>query len=182
MTSPPFRRYAWPGRAPLPPVADDPIAHLRACHARIRDHLALAHRLTAPDAAASPASEIAAAGSALARYFGIALPLHVADEEESIRPRLASGTELGPLLDQLGGEHAVIDDLLDELVPRFAILGAEPARVAELTPARDDVTWLANLLEAHLVLEETRLFPELERLLSPAARAEILAEQRARRS
>jgi hypothetical protein len=181
MESPSFRRFAWPGRSALPPVATDPIAHLLACHARIRDHLALAKRLIGPEGAASSPSEVAAAGSALSRYFGVALPLHVADEEESLRPRLAGATELAPILEQLGDEHVAIEGVLGAVVPRFTLVGAEPARLGELTAVRDELGRLETLLEAHLALEETRLFPALEGLLPAAARAEILAEQRARR-
>ncbi|HEU5061001.1 MAG TPA: hemerythrin domain-containing protein, partial [Kofleriaceae bacterium] len=63
----------------------DPVDALLACHDRIRTFVALAGRAAA---GAGAPGEIAEACRRIERYFREAMPLHVADEEESILPRL----------------------------------------------------------------------------------------------
>jgi hypothetical protein len=59
---------------------------LLECHERIRSFIGLAGRL----ANCGPVSdtEVSDAAARVVRYFSESLPLHVADEEESILPRL----------------------------------------------------------------------------------------------
>ena len=172
------------GRHAQPGPSGDPLDLLRACHTRIRDHLALAQQLVARDLVA-PHAQIAEAASAVHRYFTVALPLHIADEEESVRPRLlASATDdadLAAALAQMTDEHARIDDTLAALLPRFAAVAADPARRQELVSQQGAVADVSRALAAHLVLEETRLFPACA-AWSPAIRAAVVAELRARRT
>src|SRR5690606_33889983 len=67
-------------------AAQDLVDLLDECHQRIRRFLALAGEAAAHRGA--PSSETAQACADVERYFKEALPLHVADEEESITPRL----------------------------------------------------------------------------------------------
>ncbi len=155
----------------------DAVAALAACHGRIRSFAATARRLAEADASV-PASEIAAAAQAVHRYFTVGLPLHVLDEEESLRPRLVAA--VGAALDRMSAEHRRIEDALQALVPTWEELRARPgARLRDealVRAARD----LEALLEAHLVAEEREIFPALGRL--PAAlRTTIREELRARR-
>src|SRR5262245_25640445 len=64
----------------------DVVDRLLECHERIRNFCALACRL----AEGPPSEQAREAAAQLVRYFTVALPLHVADEEESIRPRLTT--------------------------------------------------------------------------------------------
>src|SRR5687768_5521196 len=66
--------------------AQDLVELLGECHERIRGFVALARR--AATLRHVPADQIARACADVERYFSEALPLHVADEEESIAPRL----------------------------------------------------------------------------------------------
>ena len=89
---------------------------LMACHARIRRFTALAITLAAPATASRPAAEIADGADAVRRYLAVALPLHIADEDASITPRLlAHDPALGPALDRMHAEHEAHAPLLTAL-------------------------------------------------------------------
>src|SRR5437762_12814931 len=77
---------------------------LIACHERIRFFVDLARRLA--DAHDLPADEIRDAAMRVVRYFSESLPLHVADEEESIMPRLSGrAPNLDDTLQAMQREH-----------------------------------------------------------------------------
>ena len=165
------------GRGPSTPR--DVAGALLECHARIRHFTAVALRLAAegkPDAATS------AAAAAVARYFGTALPLHVADEEQSIAPRLAgAGPEVDRALETMRGEHRDAEEHVVGITAACSALAAAPERFAELTGA---IARHATALDAHwashLGLEEQVLLPALRRL-DVALQDEIVAEMKRRR-
>lgn len=66
--------------------SQDLVNLLGECHQRIRRFVALARQ--AASRRDAPSDQIAQACAAVERYFVEALPLHVADEEESLEPRL----------------------------------------------------------------------------------------------
>jgi len=165
-------------------TSDDPVALLTECHERIRRFTRLAVRLADP-AIASP-DEIREAAQGVHRYFSVALPLHVADEDVSIGPRLLAGGKqpraVREAVANMTAQHVTIDELLARALPLWAALAgtdeaqAEKARAAleELAPR------LAVLFDLHLVHEEDTLFPAIGAL--PAEdRAAIVREMRARR-
>src|SRR5690606_25886197 len=79
---------------------------LTACHERIRRFTAMAVALTEPSAQSRPPSEVTDAADGVRRYLAVALPLHAADEELSITPRLrARAPSLAPALDRMCQEH-----------------------------------------------------------------------------
>jgi len=157
------------------PRSDDPVDLLLECHERIRAFVALAASLARERAA--PAEEIASAAARSLRYFCDALPLHEADEEESVLPRLpASATAR-----TIARDHADVHRILIDLEPLWKRLTEEPAALAAVAPALTEHTSaLARRFEAHLALEEGELFP-LVRALPEASRAAIADEIRARR-
>jgi len=74
---------------------EDAISLLLGCHQRIRHFTQVAFRLAQnPNA---PAPDRADAARSVLRYFQIALPLHEADENESIYPRLRDKLRAGDL-------------------------------------------------------------------------------------
>ena len=88
--------------------------NLYDCHERIRSFTLLARRLGQP----VPVAEVTEAASALQRYFMISLPLHAADEDQSLAPRLlAVAPDLAELLAKMSAEHAPIHQVIDDLVP-----------------------------------------------------------------
>jgi hemerythrin-like domain-containing protein len=165
-------------------VPGDAVADLLACHDRIRRFVAMAARLAdAPSDA--PAAQIAETAASVARYFSVALPLHAADEDESIRPRLAAASvsaEVRRRLDVMTAEHEPIEALIVEATPLWQAVAAQPARLVE---NRRDLDLVAVELEVlfrrHLPPEEEVIFPALHRHLTPLALEAVRAEMRRRR-
>jgi len=147
------------------------------CHARIRKFCALAKRL----AQGGPTEQIADAAAQLRRYFGVALPLHIRDEDESIRPRLErlGDRTLSEALDAMTHEHVAADIALAELLEQWDAIAREPSDARCFATYKPTV-WLDRHLLAHLHDEEARIFPVLDRLL-PAHWDAIVAEMKARR-
>jgi iron-sulfur cluster repair protein YtfE (RIC family) len=152
---------------------------LRDCHARIRKFSAMAVSLaTVPDV---PDDEARDAARAIARYFRDALPLHVADEEHSIAPRLRGHD---PAVDvALAGmltEHAAHGATLSAVLSLCDAIAGTPDIAARRAELEGPAAALAADMEAHLAAEESTLFPAIAAL--PAAdQAAVVDELRARR-
>jgi hypothetical protein len=86
------------------------------CHARVRKFCALARRL----GEGASGEEARDAAAQLDRYFRIALPLHVADEEQSLAPRLVrlGDAALGDAIESMTRDHLCLDENLAELLAR----------------------------------------------------------------
>jgi iron-sulfur cluster repair protein YtfE (RIC family) len=157
------------------------VGMLGECHGRIRDMSALS-RLLAHQPQTAPA-EARDAARRIEAYFGRALPLHVRDEEESILPRLR-GREaaLDAALGQMAAQHTSHEAPLRSLVELCrALRDGErdlPSLAAELVPLTAE---LERELLAHLELEESVIFPAIDRLLGPTEQEAIIRELRARR-
>jgi hemerythrin-like domain-containing protein len=163
-----------------PPPGDSAVGLLLDCHGRIRTFSELAVRLTRADA---PAQEIADAAARVHRYFTVALPLHVADEDETLRPRLAShAPDLLAALETVTREHREAEEWLAELEPTWEALARDPTQTALRLSTAIPAERLLALLERHLLLEEEQLFPVLSQVFSPAEERAIVAEFRARRA
>lgn len=169
-----------------PPRGEEESRELLVCsHTRCREFVTLAARLARDD---TLADERAVAAAYVDRYFRESLPLHIADEEETLMPRLeAAGLDLEErvLLDELRAQHRAIYALLAWLHPAWMTLAREPERFAARHPVedmelREGASRLAALLGRHLDLEERRLLPVLGRL-PLEDRAEVAAEIHARR-
>lgn len=159
---------------------EDAGALLVDCHARIRRFTALAGRLT-DEQASDP--ERAEAAIAVHRYFTVALPLHVDDEEESVVPRLraSAAAELSFALAEMARQHRALEAILDELVPMWAAIGSAPGSWrGEAATLSSGANALHLGFEDHLALEEKVIFPALASL-PPEPRAAIVGEMRARR-
>jgi hemerythrin-like domain-containing protein len=164
----------------------DAIDLLLACHARIRHFTAMAGKLADArvDGEVAP-SMIADAARSLSRYFGIALPLHVADEDVSIALRVDGRpmpTEVRQALDAMMVEHAAIDRLLEDLLPRWRRVAEAPEALEDERVALAKSTPpLASFMESHLAREEAVIFPWLRRTLGAEGLALLADEMRARR-
>lgn len=153
---------------------------LGECHERIRRFVALARQ--AGSRHDVPADQIAQACIDVERYFTQALPLHVADEEESIDPRLRG---LSPAVDQaldaVAQQHRQHEPELKALLRATSVLRSNPNDGA----ARGDVASTALALETqfdeHLRLEERVIFPAIREFLSHETQASIIDELRKRR-
>jgi iron-sulfur cluster repair protein YtfE (RIC family) len=155
---------------------------LLECHERIRSFSALALKLARLREVS--AEERADAAIRVLRYFTLALPKHVADEDLSLAPRLREAglsSEALRALDEMMRQHQGIEALLATLVPVWGLLRVDPWRHDELAPQLAASEPLAALLEEHLRLEERALFPEARAVLSARAMEAIVAELRGRR-
>jgi hemerythrin-like domain-containing protein len=155
-------------RGSAPAAPEEPIELLLACHARLRHFSALALALATRRDLAD--AQVEDACVELLRYFRVALPLHEADEEESLAPALEPFVTDGVLV-RMHEEHMIIHEALDELFPTWE------RRTSALAPTEE----LSRVLDVHLALEESSIFPLLE-ALPELERKRILAEIQARRA
>jgi len=154
---------------------------LLECHQRIRAFVALARKLAT--ARHPAAGEVVEAAGGVRRYFAEALPLHAADEEESMVPRLRGrDPALDGALSVMRREHADHGRRVERVVALCAELAASPERHSALAGRLAEAAeQLERHFAAHLALEEEAIFPALKRALDPAADARMVAEMRARR-
>jgi hemerythrin-like domain-containing protein len=165
-----------------PRPAEDVVDLLAECHVRIRSFGDLAVLLAA---AKDPSvDEVRNSAEGVRRYFAEALPLHVADEEESILPRLAGrDPAVDKALVSMHREHGADAPTIGRVVDLCATLAERPGAHREL--AADLATAaqaMREALERHLVGEEETIFPAIRRVLSEDDRARMIAELRARRT
>jgi len=151
------------------PDFQNPLALLRACHGRVERFAELAPRIAdhldekgVPEAAAATAAE------RVLRYFNQAAPLHHADEEDDLLPRLRArlpepaAPELRELLTGLEGEHQWLDrhwqalnPLLERVARGEAVSAdfrsrAESFRDAQLDHLTRENRWILPAAEQHL--------------------------------
>lgn len=166
----------------------DVVDALLDCHRRIRHFTALAVAL--PDATAVPPAEIASAAAGVVRYFSEALPLHSADEDMSIAPRMlavdqpSSGPPepLRAALATMTRQHGEIELTLGSALPRWSAVAADPACLSTHAAAlRGLAARLSSQWDEHLGLEEATIFPAIRALLPPDEQEVIRREMRARR-
>ncbi|HET9450813.1 MAG TPA: hemerythrin domain-containing protein [Aggregicoccus sp.] len=167
-----------------PAVAGGPIAaRLLECHERIRRFTAMATRLAG--ALGAPATEVVEAARQLRRYFSMALPLHVADEDGTVMPRLLAAGPDEPLraaLQQMESEHLLIDALLPTQLEAWARLEAQPALLPKLASTlAQGAALLEDALGKHLELEERVIIPALDLLLPRELQLQMVEEMKARR-
>jgi hemerythrin-like domain-containing protein len=152
------------------------------CHQKIRHFAAVVQKLAHAEGASL--SEISSAADSAYRYFTVSLPLHEADEEESLHPRLLSRgeQELAAALDSMCHQHQAIDDLIERLLPVLRLVASNPAALPQ---AHAELCTLSKALleifQGHLELEEKVIFPAVARTLSSTSQSEMLAEMQQRR-
>lgn len=164
-----------------PGAPQDAVDLLLDCHARIRSFARLAARIAEQSGASD--REVAESAARVRRYFALALPLHVADEEESVLPRLAGrDPALDAALSRMEAEHEGHEEDVGRLVALSGALAEDPGALpflrGELQAVADR---LVRAFDEHLRAEEEVVFPAVRKLLSSEELKAILAEVRARR-
>jgi iron-sulfur cluster repair protein YtfE (RIC family) len=155
---------------------------LLGCHQRIRTFTELAARLASHEPASD--ADVADAARRVHRYHAVALPLHQADEEQSVAPRLEPlvAPEIRYALAGMRRQHLELDETLATLLPIWDRLATEPGMRRQLAaPMAKGVARMKELWAHHLSVEEDLIFPELKRVLGAAQLAAIAGEMRARR-
>lgn len=159
---------------------NDLVGMLSACHERIRRFVRLAHQAaTRWDV---PIDQVTQACDDVERYFREALPLHVADEEQSIEPRLRG---ISPPVDEalaaMAAQHRGHDAKVEALLRSTGDVRSDPQSKPARTALEEAATNLEHDFAEHLALEERVIFPAIREHLSPEAQAAIIAELRQRR-
>jgi hemerythrin-like domain-containing protein len=124
------------------------------------------------------------------RYFQKAAPLHTADEEESLFPRLRERAEAGDataqralaVMAQLEADHDAADiqhAAIDEIGARWLEQSTLPA--AEVAHLEAEARSLRKFYEAHIALEDNELFPLAGAVLASNAVENVGREMAARR-
>ena len=161
-------------------AGEDLVSLLLECHHRIRGFSALGVELgTRSDLAAA---DIAQGCERVERYFGEALPLHVADEEESLLPRLRGvSPEVDAALAAMHAQHADHKPHLVALLAALRALRGAPTNASLRAALLAIIAPLKSDFEAHLVAEEQILFPAITASLPADVQAQAVGELRARR-
>ena len=156
----------------------NPIGLLSDCHRRIERFLQILLTIATQARGGALDAEHRHALEAGLRYFREAAPKHIADEEEDLFPRLRQlrGGRIPPVLtdiDRLEAEHKTAEGWhrqVDQLGEGW--LSENFLQMEDAVHFKNLLTSLSDLYQAHIRLEEDRVFP--------AARGELAeAELRA---
>lgn len=166
---------------------EDATTLLLGCHQRIRHFTGIALRLAEnSDAPVDVRSETA---RAVLRYYTIALPLHEADENESVHPRLGKVLPdklLAEANDEMVRQHSEIDEVIEALIPEWQKIAGNKSQSAAEQKIQENLLYTTRKLQQlwtdHLELEETQVIPAMRQYLPQSALEEILVEMRTRRS
>ncbi len=170
--------------APSKSAGQDVIDLLQACHQKIRHFSGVAARLAHAQGVAP--AEITQAADGCYRYFSVALPLHEADENVSVHPRLQAalpaGELAGPAADAMVDQHLAIDELVERLMPLLVLTRSNPEKLPEVAGEMCAISGrLQEIFESHLNMEEEVIFPALRKYLSQEQLQEIVQEMQDRR-
>lgn len=164
--------------APQPVGAADVVARLASCHERIRHFLAEAQALARGE---GDAEQRRVSAQAVLSYFRFAMPLHEADEDASIAPRLRfRSSVLGRAVLTRMEEHGAIDYAVEVLAADWERWAEEPFAPVHIEAHRVLLRDLGTTLERHLDIEERQLFPAIA-LLEEEDRRAIVSEMEDRR-
>jgi hemerythrin-like domain-containing protein len=152
---------------------DGPFAQLERSHRRLEERL--------DDLARTSADETVDVGVVrdVAAFLARAVRRHEQDEEESLFPRLASRSELAPMLDGLTREHRQHEALHARLAALVGRLEAGDAGARSELDAVADA--LVRAYRAHIDEEERHLFPAARAALGDGALEEMAEEMQLRR-
>jgi len=162
---------------------DDPIGLLADCHRRIERFLGVLGRIAALDSSAPLGEEAGKALEAALHYFHTSGPLHTADEEESLFPRLreAGAIALAHQTDALEMDHRRAEELHRQSEEFFLVWTQAALREEQVAALRVAVEQLASLYAGHILIEEIEVFAAARTLLTAEQIAGMGAELRARR-
>jgi hemerythrin-like domain-containing protein len=164
---------------------DDPLRMLSDCHRRIERFLRVFLNVAREAASDGPlgADEREALAAAL-RYFAESAPLHTRDEDESLFPRLrrACAGEARVALERLDDDHRIAEDehaAAEAIGRRWLAEGHLPAEARAALVAL--LESLQERYRAHILLEDTVVFPLAAGALDPDDLLRLGGEMRQRR-
>jgi hemerythrin-like domain-containing protein len=147
---------------------DNPLGLLSDCHRRIEKFLEQLLRVTQTAKGGVLHPEQREAMATALRYFSHAAPMHTADEETSLFPRLRELAQNGnaiaqsalDVIDRLEADHAAADvrhAVIDEIGTRW--LDASTLDAPDVERLENELTQLRAFYAAHIKVEDTELFP-----------------------
>ena len=163
-------------------ASEDAVDLLIGCHLRIRHFTAAAVKLAHAQGATD--DEIRQAAAAVYRYYSVSLPLHEADEEDTVRPRLnpVAGERVRHALLAMADQHQGIYDFVERLMPLLQLLERNPGSLSQVGGEMCSLTSaLDEIFRAHLQMEEEVIFPAIQALLPQTTRDDMFREMQARR-
>lgn len=167
------------------PGFDQPLALMSDCHRRIERFLGMLARVLDLYGQRQLDAQAVAALEAASRYFRESAPRHVADEEESLFPRLRTLENASRVLEEavrLAREHERAQELhlrVDRKITEWVRSGCLPAK--DFFLMGDDVELLKRLYARHIEYEDAVLFPFAAQRLSVDEIRGIGREMAARR-
>lgn len=164
---------------------DEPLGLLTDCHRRIERFLGVLLTLAREANGGLLAPDRRAALVNALEYFATAAPKHTADEEESLFPRMRAACDSGALddIEHLEADHAEahkLHDAIAELGARW--LKASKLSAADAASLRQATEKVDSLYRAHIEFEESIVFPQAARALTPGDLVSIGREMAARRN
>jgi iron-sulfur cluster repair protein YtfE (RIC family) len=165
-----------------PKSPEDAVDLLVGCHERIRHFTGVAVKLAHAQGATT--EEIAQAAAGVHRYYSVSLPLHEADEDQTLQPRLGAVADepVRHALLAMGDQHQAIDELIERLLPLLVLVTNNPDTLPEVGGEMCSITKaLEEIFRAHLQMEEEIIFPAIRQALPESTRADILREMQERR-
>lgn len=168
--------------ASQPKTSQDAVDLLLGCHQRIRHFTGVAVKLAHAQGAVP--GEVAQAAAGVHRYYSVSLPLHEADEDQTLHPRLSAVADdrVSHALVAMGDQHQAIDELIERLLPLLVMVKNNPdtlpivgGEMCSITKALDE------MFRAHLQMEEEVIFPAIREVLPETIRAQMLHEMQQRR-
>ena len=164
------------------PKTEDAVDLLVGCHQRIRHFTSVAVKLA--HAQGATPEEIAQAAAAVHRYYSVSLPLHEADEDQSLNPRLSAVADdkVRHALLAMGDQHQAIDDLIERLLPLLVMVKNNPDLLHAAGTEMCSITKvLDEIFQAHLQMEEEVIFPAIHSALPEPVQQDLLREMQGRR-
>ncbi len=174
------------GAKPESPFAD-PIGLLTDCHRRIERFLSVLVQIAAEAHGGPLNDEQRAALETALRYFREAAPKHIADEEETLFPRMRSmdKPEVTAVMarvdwlerdhDRAERRHAEVDRLGEAWLTAGTLAASDAGRLGTL------LAELADLYRDHIAVEEGEVFPAAARALDLPERKAMGGEMASRR-
>lgn len=154
---------------------------LLECHARIRLFVSLARE--AGRRTDAPEQETVDACLRVERYFTEALPLHLADEEQSIQPRLRAccSEKVKAALETMAEQHTLHEPKTQALLSASAAVRENPGDLELRAVLMAAACELEREFSEHLQLEETLIFPAIHTEIPKDEQDHIVQELRLRR-
>jgi hemerythrin-like domain-containing protein len=162
---------------------DDPIGMLTDCHRRVENFLGILCVVVERARNRELTDEEKSAVQSALHYFKLGGQRHTADEEESLFPRLRG--KPNPAIDAIAGlqsDHRRANRLHDSIESLYlAWISGGKLTPEETERLLSQTGQLKELYSAHILMEETVVFPYAARVLDSEVIAKIGAEFKMRR-